>query len=172
MTTTREDRELAIVQLAATDSESRLDAEDAAEQAEDGVFVPLRDEDFKLSDEVAIMALMEWAAAGDDTDSSTANLKAVYHVIESLLVNEKEDKKDGEDEEVPVRDDAEFKRFRAYCRDHKVSIREMIDFQNAAFEALSGNPTGLLGSSGSTPSRTSAGSTASSSGRRARASKR
>jgi hypothetical protein len=134
----KEERDLARVQSAATDPGARLPAGEAAVERKPGLYVPLisTDEDgreiareeFRLSEFVNAMALMEWAAAGDggdDENTAFENLKAAYHVLEAIVARD------------------EFPAFKRYARDpaSKIGFKELVDFQNAAFEVLSANPT-------------------------------
>lgn len=130
---TAADKQLALTQADATDADVKLSAEEVerVEDKPDGMYVELKsaktgaEDEFRLQEDIGVMALMEWAAAGDgDKDESTFNnLKAVYHVLESIV------------------DPEEFVRFRAFCRKQQVTFQEMVDFQNVCFEVISGNPT-------------------------------
>lgn len=148
------ERETAKVQLAVSDTDTLVPLDErAVADEEGGVYVPLRAEVFKLkaSEDVSLFPLMEWAAA----DESGANLAALFRILKSL-----------------VHDDA-WSKFTNFANTAKprLEVKEYVDFQNAAFEALSANPTEQPASSSGTPSPTSEGSTGSSSRRRAAASK-
>jgi hypothetical protein len=135
-----DDRELARIQAAATEQGAQLPpgqqgGEKAPPARKPGIYVPLITldkegketgrEEFRMADDVGAMALMEWAAAGDGSGDNSAfeNLRAAYHVLEAVVDRE------------------QFPEFKKYARDHNVGFKELVDFQNASFEALSGNPT-------------------------------
>jgi hypothetical protein len=151
---TRTEREMTDVQLAVTEPEALIDDEKAAEVADDGVYVPLRDEEFRLkpAEEVPLFALMQWSAAEDTTQS----LAGLYRVLQSLI------------------DPDEWSRFVTYNMTTvpRVTIEEMVNFQKAAFETLAANPTEQPEDSSAGSSATGATSTASTSAKRARVSKR
>lgn len=154
MATQKEERETAKAQLATSDPKTLIPAEDRARADEDGaIYVPLREETFKLkpSEEVSLFPLMEWAAA----DEAGANLAAVYRIVKALVHDD---------------DWSKFSQF-ANSTKPRLEIQDYVDFQNAAFEALSANPTKPQKSSSDGSSETSGTSTASSSRRRAAASK-
>lgn len=135
MTTTRkEDRDLAKVQLAVTDQDALLPADERAtevaegnEDAKPGLYAEIAGRKFLLSEDTGYMALMEWAAAGDGEASVnqvvTSNLRAMYHVLQDVVHED------------------EFESFRAYTREKKCKYPDFVAFQNAAFEAMSANPT-------------------------------
>lgn len=134
MTARREDRQLANLQASATEQDARLPAEERAvevpEEREDktpGIYAELAGEKFRLAEDTGVMALMEWAAAGDGEASEGAavgsNLRAMFHVLEDIVHPE------------------EWQRFRAHARAKKLGYQEFLDFQNRSYEALSGNPT-------------------------------
>ncbi len=97
----------------------RVDAEHSGD-----LVVTLRDREFRLAQEVGIMPLMEWAAASDVDVASADGLRAVFYVLKDAVHED---------------DWAEFRKF---TRDEKVAAEELLDFANAALEALAGRPTG------------------------------
>lgn len=139
MTTRKQDRDLANAQAATTDDEAFLPADERAKEVPEaaeaekqerqpGIYVELKGEEFRLSEETGYMALMEWAAASDGAGSAgaaaTRNLRAMYHILEDIIA-----------------DADEFDRFRAHARATKAGYTDFLDFQNSAYEALTGNPT-------------------------------
>ncbi len=80
--------------------------------------------DFRLAQDVGIMPLMEWAASADVDVSSADGLRAVFYVLKDAVHED------------------EWAEFRKYARDHKVPATDLLDFANAALEALAGRPTG------------------------------
>lgn len=114
-------------QLSTADSHARVAKEVRAKDnpTEEGGFltVPLREEEFRLADDVGIMPLMEWAAASDVDVSSADGLRAVYYVIKDAVHED------------------DWAKFRKYAREEKVGAEELLDFANAALEALAGRPT-------------------------------
>lgn len=134
MTTRKEDRDIARVQLAVTDQDALLPAGERAtevpEGSEDekpGLYAEIAARKFRLSEDTGYMALMEWAAAGDGETSVnrvvTSNLRAMYHVLQDVVHED------------------EFEAFRAYTREKKCKYPDFLEFQNKAFEAMSANPT-------------------------------
>jgi hypothetical protein len=91
----------------------------------DGGFltVPLGDEEFRLAEDVGIMPLMEWAASSDVDVASADGLRAVYYVLQDAVHED------------------EWAKFRRYARENKTSAEDLLDFANAALEALAGRPT-------------------------------
>jgi hypothetical protein len=118
-----EDAALADAQLAATEADSKLPVEDRAKPVKGStdLKVKVRDKEFKVQRDAPIFVLMEWAAADDNTQS----LVAVYHVLKEIVAVD----------EWPA-----FAAFARTLRD-KDALKDLIDFQNRAFEAISGNPT-------------------------------
>jgi hypothetical protein len=84
---------------------------------------------FPLAEDVGIMPLMEWAAASDVDVASADGLRAVYYVLKDV-----------------VAEDA-WADFRRWTRDHKIDASDLLDFANAALEALAGRPTGAASGS-------------------------
>ena len=80
-------------------------------------------QDFCLSDDVGIMPLMEWAAASDRDVASADGLRAVFYVLQDAVHED------------------EWAEFRKWARENKVDASELLDFANAALEALAGRPT-------------------------------
>lgn len=144
-TNPKPEREAAQVQLAVSDAKTLVPEEERARVDEEGaVYVPLRDEVFKLkpTEEVSLFPLMQWAAA----DESGANLAALFRILQSLVHED---------------DWGKFSNF-ANTAKPRLDIKDYVNFQNAAFEALSANPTGPQESSSATSSGTSGTSTGSS----------
>jgi hypothetical protein len=81
-------------------------------------------EEFRLAQDVGIMPLMEWAASSDVDVASTDGLRAVFYVLKDVVHED------------------EWASFRKYARDNKVEATDLLDFANAALEALAGRPTG------------------------------
>jgi hypothetical protein len=79
--------------------------------------------DFLLAENVGIMPLMEWAAASDRDVQSADGLKAVYYVLQDVV------------------DEGDWPEFRKFSREAKAEAGELLDFANAALEALAGRPT-------------------------------
>lgn len=84
---------------------------------------PLGDREFRLADDVGIMPLMEWAASSDVDVASADGLRAVFYVLKDTVHED------------------EWADFRRYSRDEKLSAEKLLDFANAALEALAGRPT-------------------------------
>lgn len=80
-------------------------------------------QEFRLSEDVGIMPLMEWAAASDRDVASADGLRAVFYVLQDAVHED---------------DWAEFRKF---AREHKVDATTLLEFANSALEALAGRPT-------------------------------
>jgi hypothetical protein len=80
-------------------------------------------QEFRLAEDVGIMPLMEWAAASDRDVASADGLRAVFYVLQDAVHEE---------------DWAEFRKF---TREHKIDAITLLEFANAALEALAGRPT-------------------------------
>jgi hypothetical protein len=131
--------ELAALQIETADQAALLPEDKRVKRTVDGPSLTFKDEEFALSEEIGYMALMEWAAASDLAVDSGEGLIAIYHMLQSVL-----------------RDDTEFKAFRAHARVTKGGPEELLDFINAAMEAITARPTegrepSADGSSASTP---------------------
>jgi hypothetical protein len=106
------------------DQSARVSKETRSDEGKGGILTaPLRDREFRLADDVGIMPLMEWAAASDQDVASAAGLRAVFYVLQDA---------------VHADDWHEFKR---YSREEKLDATELLEFANAALEALAGRPT-------------------------------
>lgn len=79
--------------------------------------------DFRLAEDVGIMPLMEWAAASDRDVASADGLRAVFYVLQDAVHED------------------DWAEFRKYAREHKAAATDMLEFANAALEALAGRPT-------------------------------
>lgn len=112
------------VQLRTADQSARV-AKDARAQDKDSgaLTVPFMGREFRLAQDVGIMPLMEWAAASDVDVASAAGLRAVYYVLQDAV--------DGE----------EWAEFRKHARETKAQAQDVLNFTNAALEALAGRPT-------------------------------
>ena len=118
------DTRAAAVQLKTADQSARVGKDSRAKTAKAGqLTAPLRDREFRLADNVGIMPLMEWAAASDRDVASADGLRAVYYVLEDAVHED------------------DWAEFRKYAREAKVDAGELLDFANAALEALAGRPT-------------------------------
>lgn len=111
-------------QMKTADQSARVSKETRSDEGKGGILTaPLRDREFRLADDVGIMPLMEWAAASDQDVASAAGLRAVFYVLQDA---------------VHADDWHEFKR---YSREEKLDATELLEFANAALEALAGRPT-------------------------------
>jgi hypothetical protein len=133
------DRELAQIQSRITDKDAQLSGDQRATEEDDGIYVPLtsrltgdpkkdkgktgKTETFRLGDEVSLMTFMEWAAASEDANGP-ASMAAYFHTFQDMVYSEDE-----------------FARFRKFGRENRCDYDDYRNFQHAAFEALSGNPT-------------------------------
>jgi hypothetical protein len=110
-------------QLKTADQTARVGKDTRAKDERGQVTVPLRDQEFTLAEDVGIMPLMEWAAASDVDVASADGLRAVFYVLKDAVAED------------------EWAEFRKFTRDNKVTAEELLDFANAALEALAGRPT-------------------------------
>jgi hypothetical protein len=111
-------------QLKTADQSARVAREVRAGEGKDGgMTAPLHGRDFRLAEDVGIMPLMEWAASADRTVANADGLRAVYYVLQDAVHED---------------DWAEFRKF---ARENKIPATELLDFANAALEALAGRPT-------------------------------
>lgn len=122
---TSSDRRAATSQLRAADQSARVGKSTRAKGDDaDAITVPLRDQEFRLADDVGVMPLMEWVAAAEGKNSETGkSLVAIFHVLEDTVHED-----DWDD-------------FRQYGRENKVKAKEYGEFINAALEAIAGRPT-------------------------------
>jgi hypothetical protein len=116
------------LQLAVADPEAKSEGALAVETVDDGKLrVEFKGEKFALKTDVGIMAMMEWAASGDGEknvgDATTSYLRSIFHVLESLV------------------EDDDWGPFRAHARNTNATLRELIVFQDAAYEAIAATPT-------------------------------
>lgn len=122
------DRDLAKAQSAVTDPEARLPAGQRAEDKQDGVYVPLTSKrtgvskNFRLGEEVSFTSMMRWAAAAED-GNGPASLAAYFHVLKDIVHED------------------DFQEFFKFGDVQRCAYEDYRAFQDAAFEALSGNPT-------------------------------
>lgn len=154
MSTTEEDSTLADLQLTASSGDVRLPEEKRAVKKDSRLTVKLKGEAFTVAEEIGAMVLMEWAAAADAPVGSSKGLAAIYHILESTVQED------------------EFNAFTQHARQTKASPDELLDFLNAAMEAIAGRPTVAHGTSSRGSSRTSEESTELFSSARAKGSKR
>lgn len=152
---TTEDRDIAEVQLDAGDQSVRMPEDKRAKKTEEGLIAELKGEEFLISEEIGAMALMEWAAAADLPVGSSKGLSAIYHILECVV------------------DEDDWNTFTTHARKTKADPEELLDFLNAAMEAIAGRPTPASSSSEDGRAKTSGASTArSSAAARRRVSKR
>jgi hypothetical protein len=119
------------LQLATSDPNARVSKTARAGKDKDGhLTVPFKGKDFRLAEDVGIMPLMEWAAASDVDVNSPAGLRAVFYVLQDAVHADS------------------WAGFRSHARETKAKAEDVLDFANAALEALAGRPTEA--SSGST----------------------
>jgi hypothetical protein len=118
------DTRAATSQLKTADQSARTGKDTRASVVKEGqLSVPLRKREFRLAEDVGIMPLMEWAAASDRDVASADGLRAVFYVLQDAVHED---------------DWAEFRKF---AREEKVDAGELLEFANAALEALAGRPT-------------------------------
>lgn len=118
------DSQAASTQLKTADQSARVPRDKRAKAAPGGdLVIKLRDKEFRLAEDVGLMPLMEWAAAADVDVASADGLRAVFYVLKDAVHPD------------------EWAEFRKYSRDEKVQAEELLDFANAALEALAGRPT-------------------------------
>lgn len=126
-TNTSTDARAARTQLKTADQSARVGKTARAKDnlSTEGGFltIPLGEKEFRLSEDVGIMPLMEWAAASDVDVASADGLRAVFYVLQDIVHEE------------------EWAEFRRYARDHKFGAEKLLDFANAGLEALAGRPT-------------------------------
>jgi hypothetical protein len=113
----------ASVQLSTADKDARVGKSTRAREEDGVLIIPLRDKEFRVADEVGIMALMEWAASAEAKQAGIEGLRAVYYVLEDVVHED------------------DWSEFKSYARAEKVTAEELMGFANAAFEAVSGRPT-------------------------------
>lgn len=139
----------AAVQKAVTEKDALLPPEKSANTEKDAVYVPLRDQKFRIkdADDVPLWALMEFAAADDISE----NMAGIYRIIQSIVHED------------------DFTAFRKFAMNAKprLELEDFYNFQNAAYEALSANPTKQPGTSSDGSSGT--GGTSAGSSRRRKA---
>lgn len=95
----------------------------AVEKTEEGLVGTIEGVKIRLQDTIGSMALMEWAASGDETIGSVAGLRAVYHVLEDLVHPD------------------DWVLFRSTTRKAKTDAEKLFDFVNDAMEKISALPT-------------------------------
>ncbi len=80
-------------------------------------------QDFRLSEDVGVLPLMEWVSAADNGGENAKSLVAIFHVLEDTVHEE------------------DWDEFRQFSRKNKAQAKDFGDFINAALEALAGRPT-------------------------------
>lgn len=111
-------------QLKTADQSARVAKDKRAAEGQDGIMTAtLHGREFRLAEDVGIMPLMEWAASADRSVANADGLRAVFYVLQDAVHED---------------DWAEFRKF---ARENKIDASEILDFANAALEALAGRPT-------------------------------
>lgn len=128
------DTRAATSQLRAADQAARVGKDNRAQVAAAGqLTAPLvikgkngekaLSKDFRLAEDVGIMPLMEWAASSDRDVASADGLRAVFYVLQDAVHEDN------------------WAEFRQWSRENKAAAGDLLDFANAALEALAGRPT-------------------------------
>lgn len=117
-TTPAQDRELAKTQAERIDeeikkAEYRYDGDDA--------FLKVRDAEFKLAEELSLMAAAKMSLMADDDDD--LELETLYLMLQSLIADE------------------DWKKFERYSIQKRVSPEEIVSIIAGGLEAISGRPT-------------------------------
>lgn len=114
------------LQAATADSKTRLpEGKRAVETRKGELKAPLKGRYFRLSGEIGLMPLMEWAAAADDgiDVGSSQALISFFRILQDLVHS------------------GDWASFRKYARDERCTDEELLAFQSAAMEALAARPT-------------------------------
>lgn len=118
------DRRAASSQLRVAEQSARVGKDTRAKGEDEALTVPLAGKEFRLADEVGVMALMEWVAAAEGRENETGkSLVAIFHVLEDTVHED------------------DWDEFRRHGREQKVQAKGYGDFINAALEAIAGRPT-------------------------------
>lgn len=114
------------VQAATSDEKTRLPADKRALELTEGQLVaPIRGRYFKITDSLALMPLMEFAAATQDVDvDNQVQLASLFRVLKDIV------------------DPEDWSEFRSFTTSEKCGADDFGAFQNAAIEAMAARPTG------------------------------
>lgn len=113
------------VQAATSEEKVRLPADKRAVEVADGELVaPIKGRYFKISPTLALMPLMEFAAATQDVDvDNQVQLASLFRVLKNIV------------------EPADWPEFRVFTTDERCGADDFLDFQNAAIEAMAARPT-------------------------------
>ncbi len=121
----RAKRQVRRVQAAVADPKARLSEGTRAVEVADGeLAAPIAGQYFRLSAEVGLMPLMEWAAATDEINvKNGVQVLALYRLLRHIVHPD------------------DWARFRSFTTESKCDGNAFVNFQNAALEALAARPT-------------------------------
>lgn len=148
------DAELAAIQgtVAAATPESLMAPVDG--KAVPGRTVELLGKNFRLARKIGLMPMLKFSAFADMEVQDARALSAMYSMLKDVI------------------DPADWRKFEDHATDSKADADDLLDVISRAIEQISGRPTKPPGPSSPGPRGISDGSTATSSARRARGSRR
>lgn len=114
------------VQAAMSDEKVRIPPGKRAVEVADGELrAPLAGRYFKVAESIGLMPLMEWAAALDTVDvRNVTELASRFRMLKAIVHPD------------------EWDDFRKHATEAKSNGDDLMDFQNAAIEAMAARPTG------------------------------
>lgn len=174
----RVDRELAVIQGRAAE------ADDPASEVSEGVVVETGDtvtmmgKKFRVADKVGLMPLLKFASASDMNTSDPRALAAIYDMLKDCIYEgtpacgECATCKTGDEDSCQDFDSGDWSEFERHAIDTKAEADDLIPVVSQVMEIISGRPTKQPAGSSTGRRGTSVSSTARTSGRRGRGSKR
>ena len=148
------DAELAAIQGAVAASVPGTTAEPVNGKAVPGRTVELLGKHFRLADKVGLMPMLKFSAFADMEVQDARALAAMYAMLKDVI------------------DPADWRKFEDHAVDSKADADDLLTVISRAIETISGRPTKQPGPSSRGPRGISGGSTATSSARRGKGSRR
>lgn len=173
----RADRDLAVVQRDAAQS-AGAEMAIAGTVTDDGTTVTFLDRRFRIADKVGLMPLLKFASASDMNTDDPRAMAAVYEMLRDCIhpgtpgCGECASCEAGNDTACKAYDPGDWAAFERHAIDTKADAEELLAVISQVMEILSGRPTQPPAGSSAGRRGKQGGSTANSSGTRAKASRR
>jgi hypothetical protein len=135
-------------------------------------------ERFRVADRIGLMPLLKFSAHADMSTSDPRALGAMYAMLRDCIhpgsagCGQCAACQAGDEERCKSYDPGDWRRFEEHAIDTKAEAEDLLDVITRAIEVISGRPTGPRSGSSPGPRAISGGSTARSSSRRGKASRR
>lgn len=178
------DRELAAVQLQAAQMDDGQDeggtepAELAGEVVDDGEHVEFMGRKFRVAEKIGAMPLLKFSAFADVSTTDPRAMAAMYAMLRDCIhpghpaCGKCEKCKAGQETACKEYDAGDWAAFETHAIDSRADAEELLDVITKVMEIISGRPTGPRSPSSGGRRAISGGSTARSSGRRGKGSRR